>query len=671
MNSAPSPSFLLGIDTGGTYTDAVVFSEATGVVAKAKALTTRHDLAAGIAGAVDLVLERARVAPASVALVSLSTTLATNALVEGQGGRAGLVMIGFSEKELARDGLGEALGRDPVLFLGGGHDVHGRETPLDPAPLEAALPRLAAEVSAFAVAGYFAVRNPGHELRVRDLIRERTGLPVTCSHELSSRLGGPRRALTTLLNARLVTMIDRLVGACESFVAERGIHAPLMVVRGDGALISAAEAKVRPIETILSGPAASLVGARHLTGLDDAVVSDIGGTTTDVAVLDGGRPRLDGEGAVVGGHRTMVEAVAMHTFGLGGDSEVHADERGLTMRLTLGPRRLVPLSLAAATTPDVMLAALDRQVRSVHPGRLDGRFACRTGLPERFAAGLEPQERALYDRLTALPQPLADLLASASQRATLDRLVSRGLAHLVGFTPSDAMHVLGRQDQWVRAASVMGAALFARRKDGSGRPFAASAEAFSEAVVARLSRQSCDAVLTACLSEDGAGDISPASSAAIDRALMVAPGIVRFGISLDRPLVGLGASAPAYYPAIAHMLRAQAVVPEHADVANAVGAVVGQVRVTATVTVTCPEEGTFVIAGMDEPRSFRDQETAFAFAREAAGAAARQAALRSGAADPVVRIEETVEAPEIEGACRLVEARFVAVAAGRPRMAGD
>src|SRR5690606_28212894 len=150
---------------------------------------------------------------------------------------------------------------------------------------------------------------------------------------------------TTLLNARLVSMIDRLVGACETFMAARGIAAPMMVVRGDGALISATEARLRPIETILSGPAASLIGARHLTGLDNALVSDIGGTTTDVAVLDGGRPRLDPEGALVGGYRTMVEAVAMRTFGLGGDSEVALEDGGLRSRVVLGPRRLVPLSL--------------------------------------------------------------------------------------------------------------------------------------------------------------------------------------------------------------------------------------------------------------------------------------------------------------------------------------
>ncbi|HSX75833.1 MAG TPA: hydantoinase/oxoprolinase family protein, partial [Shinella sp.] len=389
---------LLGIDTGGTYTDAVLYSETAGVVARAKALTTRHDLSVGISGAVEAVLETARAPVSAIGLVSLSTTLATNALVEGQGGRAGLVMIGFGPEDLKRDGLADALGNDPVLFLPGGHNVHGDETALDMAALEEALPVLAETVSSFAVAGYFAVRNPSHEERVRARIREVSHLPVTCSHELSSKLGGPRRALTTLLNARLVSMIDRLIGACEDYLDRRGIHVPMMVVRGDGALISAAEARLRPIETILSGPAASLVGARHLTGLDNAIVSDIGGTTTDVAVLDGGRPKLDAEGAVVGGYRTMVEAVAMRTFGLGGDSEVRVNDRGLKATFELGPRRFMPLSLASALHPGAIVPVLERQLRAPHAGRHDGRFAVRTGVPERLASGLQPQEQALYDK---------------------------------------------------------------------------------------------------------------------------------------------------------------------------------------------------------------------------------------------------------------------------------
>lgn len=663
-----TPHLLLGIDTGGTYTDAVLFSEATGVVAKAKALTTRHDLAEGVSGAVETVLAKARVPVSAISLVSLSTTLATNALVEGQGGRAGLIMIGFGPEDLKRDGLQEALGSDPVLFLPGGHNVHGGETPLDMSALDETLPDLSSQVSSFAIAGYFAVRNPDHEKRVRDRIREVSHLPVTCSHELSSKLGGPRRALTTLLNARLVSMIDRLIGSCEDFLKARGIDVPMMVVRGDGALISAAEARLRPIETILSGPAASLVGARYLTGLDNAIVSDIGGTTTDVAVLEKGRPRLDADGAVVGGFRTMVEAVAMRTYGLGGDSEVKINDRGLKARLDLGPRRFLPLSLAAALHGDAVLSVLEKQLRAPHAGRHDGRLAVRTGLPDHLASGLQPQEQALYGRIGMAPVALADLLVSTPQKATLDRLVARGLVHICGLTPSDAMHVLGRQAQWNGEAARLGLEIAARTKDGSGQPIAASVEALAQMIVDRLTRQSSEAILQACLSEDSAA-IDPTASLAVDRALKREPGIVRFSISLDRPLVGLGASAPVYYPAIAEMLSTEAAIPEEADVANAVGAVVGQVRATVTVFVTTPEEGIFIVNGAGASERFVDQQEAFGVARRRAETMALESARANGAEEPAAVLREEIDAPEVEGSRKLIEARFIASASGRPRIA--
>jgi N-methylhydantoinase A/oxoprolinase/acetone carboxylase beta subunit len=663
-----SPLFL-GIDTGGTYTDAVLYSESEGVLASAKSLTTRHDLAIGVSGAVETVLAEIGAAVGRIRLVSLSTTLATNALVEGQGGRAGLVMIGFGPQDLARDGLAEALGSDPVIYLPGGHNVHGNETPLDLTPLERQLEDFSEQVSAVAIAGYFAVRNPAHEIAVRDLIRRRTSLPVTCSHDLSSRLGGPRRALTTLLNARLISMVARLIEATSGYLESRGIKAPLMVVRGDGALISAAEALMRPIETILSGPAASLVGARHLTGLDNAVVSDIGGTTTDVAVLEGGHPRLDSEGATVGRYRTMVEAVAMHTFGLGGDSELRLEDGGFDAGLILGPRRLMPLSLAAHLWPQPVLAALERQAQSSFPGRYDGRFALRTGLPKALATGLSAQEAALYERVTLEPQPLDAVLTATSQRATLDRLVARGLVLIAGFTPSDAMHVLGRQDQWNADAAVLGAEIFARRKAGSGQAVAVSALELAGMVSARLTRQSAEVILTALLAEEGIGGIDVSKSAFVERALARTPGLVRFSLRPDRPLVALGASAPVHYPAIADMLDIESFVPVHAGVANAVGAVVGQVRETVTVFVTEPDEGRFAVNGAGAHELFRERAEAFARARELAGAEAREAAIRSGADHPVVEHGEHIDMPEIEGLEKLVEARFVATASGRPRIA--
>ena len=193
-------AIMLGLDTGGTFTDALVDTTKNHVVGKAKSLTTRSDLAIGVGDAMAQALT-AFDGDAKLSLVCLSTTLATNAVVEGVGGRVGLVFIGFDDI-LSRGGLAQAVGQDPVLHLAGGHRPDGgQQAPLDVRRLQLSAEELAPHVSAFAVASHFATRNPAHEKQAKEILRELTGLPVTCSHELSSSLGGPRRALTAMLNA--------------------------------------------------------------------------------------------------------------------------------------------------------------------------------------------------------------------------------------------------------------------------------------------------------------------------------------------------------------------------------------------------------------------------------------------------------------------------------------
>lgn len=660
---------LLGVDTGGTFTDAAVLDGgATRVLGKAKALTTRSDLSVGIGGAVDAAMAAAGVAPGEVGLVALSTTLATNALVEGQGGRVALVFIGFDAGDVARAGLAEALGGDPLILMPGGHTHAGTEVaPFDIAALEAALPGPAAGITGYAVASRFATRNPAHELAARDLIRRATGLPVTCSHELSANLNGPKRALTAVLNARLVGMIDRLVTACEAHLARAGIPAPLMVVRGDGALISAAMVRERPIETILSGPAASIVGARWLTGAQDALVSDIGGTTTDVALLRGGLPAIDPEGARVGGFRTMVEAVAMRTTGLGGDSEVHVLD-GLTGGLRLGPRRLIPVSLLAADHGEMVHEALDRWLQAYAPGEHDGRFA----VPMAWAEGLPAGDAAVLERLRA-PMPVSTLLKTRREAASLDRLVARGLVMLSGVTPTDASHVLGRLDAWDDTAASKALTLMARRRRGDGERIAQDATALAQAIIDRLTLQTVDCLLDAALSEDprfadGVGLVDhPLMRAGLDGHR----GLLAFDTRLDVPVVGLGASAPAYYGAVGDRLRCPMILPEHAGVANAIGAVVGQVVQRMAGLITSPAEGRFAAHMPDGVQVFPDAEAALSAMAEALSSEVRARALRAGAAEAVVTVDRAVKEAEIEGRRMFVEAQVTATAAGRPRIARD
>jgi N-methylhydantoinase A/oxoprolinase/acetone carboxylase beta subunit len=664
-------AILLGVDTGGTYTDAVILDDARppaeAVLAKAKSLTTRGDLSLGVGRAVRKALADSGVPPGQIALASLSTTLATNALVEGRGEPVALVFIGFGEADFARSGLAEALGPDPLIRVAGGHRPSGEPAaPLDLAALAEAAAHATPQVTGFAIASYFSVRNPEHEIAARDAIRARTGLPVTCSHELSSKVGGPKRALTTLLNARLVGLIDRLIRATEGLLAETGVKAPLMVVRGDGSLVSAAFARNRPIETILSGPAASIVGASFLTGAPDAVVSDIGGTTTDVAILSAGRPRLDPEGAMVGGWRTMVEAVAMATHGLGGDSEVAILTDGLTARLRLGPRRIVPLSLLAMDHPEV-LDALRAQFDRPRSTDTDARFLLGHATSAPHAAPEGPEAEILA-RLANGPAPLDEIAPSRPARAAAGRLVARGLAIHSGFTPSDAAHVLGLQGDWSVDAARLGATLMARQRDGAGRAVAPDAEAFARMTIAALHRRSAEAVLETALREDGY-DAALAQSPLAAAALEGRRCLLRPQLALQVPLIGLGASAPTYYPAVAAMLEAAPVIPAHADVANAVGAVAGRVSVALRLTISQPQAGTFRLHLADGPRDFNTYDKAEAAALATLRADAAAAAAEAGAEDAELHESIVKREAEVEGAAMMVETEITVEASGRPRLA--
>ena len=659
-------SLVLGLDTGGTFTDAALLDTASGdVLATAKALTTRADLSIGVGGAIAACLENWGGPRKTISRISLSTTLATNAVVEGVGGRVGLILIGFDDKVMERAGLGAALGADPVLQIGGGHTADGRQqAPLDEAGLGTGIDEMAAQVASWAVAGHFATRNPAHEAKVRDILQHRTDLPVTCSHELSDALGGPKRALTTVLNARLISLLDRLVSATEAEMARLGLSCPLMVVKGDGSMLQAEYARGRPVETVLSGPAASLSGAAFLAGEADALVADIGGTTTDIARLRGGAVQTSKDGAIVGGWRTCVAAAHIRTSGLGGDSEVAARSRDMVAGVNLGPRRAVPLSLLATEHPEIK-AVLEAQAGQAIAQATDGRFVIPLmseetgGVPDWLTRSEQKLAQFLIDKGVCA---LADAATTQVALGAVDRLVRRGLVMLSCFTPTDAVHVLNRFTSFDAEAAELGARLLARQKSGAGEPIAETAEGAARLVVDALTEASAVALMDAGLADDnsynrgqdrgraeaGANNtdhlISSSSvlRAAVKGAQARSGGnsaagaagsgaAVQISLTLGVPLIGLGASAATHYPAIAEVLGAGLVVPDHADVAGAVGAAAGVVRQRVLVLVTQPSDGVFRVHLADGPKDVKTQDEAVTLARNAAEAGAKARAAAAGA----------------------------------------
>src|SRR5262249_29996251 len=319
------------------------------------------------------------------------------------------ILVGFDEQMVERSGL-KREGRGVIVRVRGGHDATGQEAEaLDETAVDAAVREFGPQVEAFAVAALLSVRNPAHERRGRDRIRSLCNKPVTCSHEVSSQLNAPARALTAALNARLVPQIRHLLEALGGVLAGESIAAPLMIVKGDGTLMRSEVALEYPVETVLSGPAASVVGAGFLSGLGDFVVADMGGTTTDVALVMSGRPVIRPDGAAIGGWRTMVQAIDVRTRGLGGGSEVGIDRGG---RVTVGPRKAMPLSLLAHQFPEV-LNDLRTIGTAARPPPFATQFAYRN--PGRDpGGGLDRIEERVWAALTPSPRRLG-LVAKTSQ----------------------------------------------------------------------------------------------------------------------------------------------------------------------------------------------------------------------------------------------------------------
>ena len=682
----------LGIDTGGTFTDAALIEQHSGrVLASAKSLTTHDDLSRGIVKAISAVLDDLSQtdppgALADIGLVGLSTTLATNAIVEGQGCPVCLLLIGYDPALMAQFGFERHLATQDVVYVGGGHDMEGNEVaPLDLEAARAAILARKDQVEAFAVSGYFSVRNPDHELRVRALVEELTrdpergedALPVTCGHELTSRLDAVRRATTVALNARLIPLLRDLIATLRSTLDQFGIHAPLMIVKGDGSLVRSEWAMQRPVETILSGPAASIVGAWHLTNcrLEERQVVwvvDVGGTTTDIAALRQGRPRLNPKGAQVGGWRTMVEAADVHTVGLGGDSQVRLNGNPIpgSGGLTIGPRRVLPLCLLADEYPEVV-DVLRQQLDSKGREKLKGEFVLLYRQPT--ASVSEPNAR-LLDALADGPRAVRSLVEQGEHGPLvvrqIDRLVSRGLLRRACLTPTDALHVLGRFERWNSQASRLGATLLARQ-------MRLDPEAFCERIVNEVSNRVTTELVSKVLGDEATlpdWKREPSAAALLARAVGNVP-VSDLGcmLRLQHPVVAVGAPVGEYLPRAATQLGTELCIPEHADVANAVGAVAGGVVQRLRALVRPLDFGAAYRVHL--PDGFFDAPTveqAIAHAESVVPGQLAELARRAGAEQAQVNVERTDHVAVVDaefGRDVLVEVELVFTAVGRPSAA--
>ncbi len=438
---------VLGIDAGGTHTDAALLAlgaekEGGGakrarLLASAKVPTRHEDLPFSVCAVLrELSESRQLKALGGMALlrklerVTLGTTLAINALIQGRADKVGLALAagpGISPKHFA---LGEY-----VCIVPGGLDHRGEEvSTLDLSPLERKAHSWPAQgVRAIACVGKFSPRNPAQEERLAEVARRESGLSVCMGHSLSGRLNFPRRIATAYYNAAVSRLHNGFLSAVAEALASFGIEAEIMLLKADGGAIPGQLSRREPVQSILSGPAASVMGVLALwpkVAEGCTLLLDMGGTTTDLALFFNDSPLIDRDGMQILGRRTLVRALASTSIGIGGDSRLFWKDQS-RRALGVGPERYGAAMAFGGAKPTLLdaLNVLDAEAKSLPPDCGDA-SASRRGLEELAREGGGEADKAVFVAEEALALAEAEIAQAAN--ALVQRVNSKPIYTLAG-----------------------------------------------------------------------------------------------------------------------------------------------------------------------------------------------------------------------------------------------
>ena len=660
----PSKGLVLGIDTGGTYTDGVLLEyHSRKVLASHKSLTTKRDFSIGI----ERVIEGIDIQePSAIQMVSVSTTLATNAIAEGKGKRVALFLIGYDPELVASFKLDTQFATPNFNYFNGGHDLHGGEKePLDLSAILEKTTTIKNQVDAIAVSSYFSPLNPEHETRAYNAITQICDLPIVLGNQLSTKLGSVERATTAALNASLLAVLQDFIIAVRRAMERRGIEAPLMVVRGDGTLMSDDFAAGTPVETIHSGPAASAIGGRFLSDQEDALVVDVGGTTTDLALIRSGEVTISEQGASVAGYKTSVKAANLLSIGLGGDSHITIDRQN---HIVIGPQRVVPLSFLAYQYPEIS-ARIKVLAQKTWPANspiwLEHWFLLREPTGKHIIRS--DREKKLVTILKDGPKPLPEILKELdllhSNQLSAEELLRQEIIGKAGLTPTDLLHIDGRYTPWDVQTSQHGLTLFSNYLNWDIPNLTESiwsqiSEIIVRAIVEFLSERR---VPTGLFHKEAIG------AWFFHNSITATHPHLDTQIRLRYPIIGIGAPAAIMLEEVAKILHTDLILPEYFHVANAVGAVAGSIMVAEEILVyprlseSRLDIISYIVQARDDRQEYETLDEALTFARASSQERALSAATRSGADNPQIIIEEVPDG--------LDTYRIRTQAVGNPRLA--
>jgi len=624
----------LGIDTGGTFTDGVLIDIDTREILKtAKTPTIHHDLQFSIDSILQMLCVETGQKPE---LLSLSTTLATNACVENRFQRCGLVLFGSSEKEVERYGGSVGLlSTSDIYFARGAIDMDGVlcEEP-DWKQFRHDTTDWCRGFSSFAVVSKWGMKNHQLEQTAKECLTETTNKPVVCGYELSSDLNYFRRAVSARLNAQLTPVFIDFLDNVKKSLEKRNMHPLISIVRGDGSVMSEEYARTKPVDTLLSGPAASVLGALALVpGKKDMIVVDIGGTTTDVTIVENASPHISSEGAQIGAFRTATKALNTSTILLGGDTELIFDRQE---GVSLGERRIMPLSMLAAqnTAAAGQISESDEWEKSGDPFVF---YLRHKAADEKRPMLLTEKESALLQAVTEQPWS-ADALKARFGRVTVDirHLEAMGLVLKSALTPTDIMHAAGDCSIWNAAAAEKAVRFYANRVGCDSEELCGKVYRL---ITDRLYRLIVKKLLVAELS------LQESEAAALCEHLreLTVYSKRRYTELIFHPrypIVGIGAPSQVLLKGLGELFGTPCLTHPEAKVGNAVGTVLGEIVGKSSVEIRDMGDE-FAISGdggiIGYFTSLKEAET---FAAEVAGDRAVHELFKRGGRHPRLTVEK-------------------------------
>ena len=655
--------YVIGIDTGGTFTDGVLLQYRTRkVISTAKSLTTKWDLKDGV---IDVLRKLKINSDYDIRLVGISSTLATNSIAEGKARRVGLILIGYDKELIEEYGLDKKLGTEKIAFIKGGHNAQGVEKePLDEESIKKWVLKNQKSFDAIAVSSYFSPLNPDHEDKAFESIKEVSGLPIVMGHQLSTKLDSVKRAATASINASLVAVMQDFIESVRTSLKNLGIKAPLMIVRGNGTLMPYKEAIQKPVETVLSGPAASAIGGRFLSDKGTSLVIDVGSTTTDMALVEDARVVVTEEGAMVGQTETAVEAARIRTISLGCDSHLSFDQH---KNIQVGPDKVTPVSQLAMRYKNVAeeLDGLKNHTNNGYKATDTEFWLLYHPLDKSIADNLSPIQQEVIELIKDGPCNLSKIIEKTgvyhATHLKMDGLIKQGYIEMSTLTPTDLLHVLGDMNIWDNAAAKNALEHFCKIPGLSASKFINKTmdiilSTMVEEIIIFLACQDIRKTKMP-LNIDGVW-----GKWLLRETLKERNDYISVNLDSKVSIIGTGAPAEFFIKRASEHVRAHFILPEHYNVANAVGAVSGSLMETREARVfsqQTEEKHYHVVQFEEEKEYFDDYDEACSFAEKKIKKIAKKAAVKAGAENPYVELKE-----KREGSFR----RYIARAVGNPKL---